>query len=154
PGHLGLYTYTLNNPVILRDPTGRSVEEPGFWEGAIPIWGSGRSAVHHFQEGNWGRGTLHAALAISDGFLVKALVVAAGKVVVKGGAKLVAEEVASTGERAAVNATETAASQKAAGAGEKALATATETGGEMQTLYHYTSEAGHAGILESGEILA
>jgi RHS repeat-associated protein len=120
PGHLALYTYTLNNPVILRDPTGRSVDEPGFWEGAIPIWGSGRSAVHHFQEGNWGRGTLHAALAVSDVFLVKALVVAAGKIVIKGGAKVVAEEVVSSGEKAAVNATETVASRKAAATGSEA----------------------------------
>jgi hypothetical protein len=99
PGHLALYTYVLNNPLILRDPTG-AVDEPGFWEGLIPIWGSGRSAVHHFQEGNWGRGAIYTALAVSDVFLVKSLVVAGGKLVVKGGAKVLAEETVNLGEKA------------------------------------------------------
>jgi hypothetical protein len=98
PGNLGLYTYALNNPLILRDPTG-AVTEPGFWEGLIPIWGSGRSAVHHFQEGNWGRGTFYAAMAVTDVFLVKSLVVAGGKLLVEGGLKIAAEETVNLSEK-------------------------------------------------------
>jgi len=63
------------------------VTEPGFWEGAVPVWGSGKSAVHHFEEGHWGRGTLYSVLAVSDVFLVKALVTGAGKIVFRGGLK-------------------------------------------------------------------
>jgi hypothetical protein len=87
----------------------------------IPIWGSGRTAVHHFQEGNWGRGTLHAALAVSDVFLVKSLVVAGGKLLVKGGAKLVASEAASTSEKAVVKGAEAVASNEASNVGERTV---------------------------------
>ena len=104
PRHFALYTYTLNNPVILRDPTGRqeTVGQPGFGESLIPIWGSGRSAIDHFQKGHWVRGTVFTVLAVTDVFLVKSLVTAGGKVIVEGGAKLLAEEGASTGEKALI----------------------------------------------------
>jgi RHS repeat-associated protein len=113
PGNLALYTYAQNNPLILRDPTG-AVTEPGFWEGLIPIWGSGRSAVHHFQEGNWGRGTFYAAMAVTDVFLVKSLVVAGGKLVVGGGLKLAAEETVQAGEKALVKEAETVVTEQGA----------------------------------------
>jgi RHS repeat-associated protein len=99
PANLSLYAYAWNNPLVLFDPTGSSVSEPGFWEGMIPIWGSGREAVHHFQEGNWGRGVAYSALAISDVFLVKAVVVAGGRLVVQGGIKLATEEAVSVAGR-------------------------------------------------------
>ncbi|HEU4730906.1 MAG TPA: SpvB/TcaC N-terminal domain-containing protein [Kofleriaceae bacterium] len=128
PRHLGLYTYTLNNPVILRDPTGRqeSVGEPGFGESLIPIWGSGRSAIDHFQKGNWVRGSLFTVLAVTDVFLVKSLVTAGGKVLVKGGAKLLVEEGASSGEKAlvqeGVSATERAVVKEGGEVAETAVA--------------------------------
>jgi len=124
PQNLSLYAYAWNNPLALVDPTGSSVSEPGFWEGLIPIWGSGREAVHHFQEGNWGRGALYTALAVSDVFLVKAIVVAGGKLVIKGGVKLATEEL---GERALAReaAEGTADAAKAtAGRAEEAATTA------------------------------
>jgi RHS repeat-associated protein len=65
-----------------------SVGAPGFWEGLIPIWGSGRAAINDFQTGHWGWGIVNTGLAISDVFLVKSLVTAAGKVGVEGLAKL------------------------------------------------------------------
>jgi hypothetical protein len=58
-----------------------SVGQPGFWESLIPVWGSGRSAVDHFENGNYWRGTGYTLLAITDVFLVKSLVVGAGKLI-------------------------------------------------------------------------
>ncbi len=80
-------------------PEEELVGQPGFWESLIPIWGSGRSAVDHFQRGNWGRGLLFTGLAVTDVFLVKSLVVAGGKLVVKGGAKLLTKEAVTAGEK-------------------------------------------------------
>jgi hypothetical protein len=64
-------------------PCSKSVGEPGFWEGMIPMWGSGRAAVNDFQNGRWGWGLVNTALAVSDVFLVKSLVTAGGKLLVK-----------------------------------------------------------------------
>lgn len=50
-----------------------TVDEPGDLESLIPVWGSGKTSVHHFQQGNWKRGVLYAGLAASDVFFVKAL---------------------------------------------------------------------------------
>ena len=56
-----------------------SVGQPGFWEGMIPVWGSGRAAVDYFQNGRIGQGLLHTGIAITDVFLVKSAVTALGK---------------------------------------------------------------------------
>jgi hypothetical protein len=58
---------------------GDGVGQPGTWESLIPIWGSGRAAIDHFQNGNWGRGLLNTGIAISDVFLVKSIGTAIGK---------------------------------------------------------------------------
>lgn len=58
----------------------QSIGQPGFWEGAIPIWGSGRAAIDDFQNGKWGWGLVNTFFAVTDVFLVKSLVVAIGKV--------------------------------------------------------------------------
>jgi hypothetical protein len=58
---------------------GGGVGQPGTWESLIPIWGSGRAAIDHFQSGNWGRGLLNTGIAISDVFLVKSIGTAIGK---------------------------------------------------------------------------
>ena len=63
---------------------GGGVGQPGTWESLIPIWGSGRAAIDHFQSGNWGRGLLNTGIAISDVFLVKSI----GKAIGKGAWKL------------------------------------------------------------------
>ncbi len=66
----------------------KSVGQPGFFEGLIPIWGSGRSAVDDFQNGRWGWGLVNVAFAVTDVFLIKAL--ATG--IIKGvGKKIVTE---------------------------------------------------------------
>jgi len=49
------------------------VGQPELLESMIPFWGSGRSAVDHFQNGNYWRATGYTLLAVSDVFLVKAL---------------------------------------------------------------------------------
>jgi RHS repeat-associated protein len=59
-------------------------ELPGFGASLIPIYGSGKSAYVHFAHGNYGRGVVYTALAISDVFLVKSLVVSGGKILLKG----------------------------------------------------------------------
>lgn len=70
-----------------QDENDNSVSEPGLLESFIPVWGSGRAAVDHFQRGNFWRGLGYTALAISDVFLVKAVATA----VVKGTITLAAK---------------------------------------------------------------
>jgi len=70
-GDVNLFSYTWNSPQNWTDPLGLT-SAPGFWESLIPVWGSGKQAVHEFECGRWGWGTFHAAVAISDVFLVKA----------------------------------------------------------------------------------
>jgi RHS repeat-associated protein len=60
-----------------------SVGEPGFWESLIPIWGSGRESLNHFQKGNYVRGTLWGLLAVTDVFLVRKILTGAGKLASK-----------------------------------------------------------------------
>jgi len=98
-GGLNLYAYCNGNPVDLMDPFGlgpAGVGAPGFWEGLIPVWGSGRAAINDFQEGKWGWGLVNSAVAISDVFLVKAIVVGGGKLLIEGGAKMLATEAVET----------------------------------------------------------
>jgi len=61
------------------DQLGLSVGQPGLGESLIPIWGSSRAAIDHFQNGKIGWGLLQTGLAITDVFLVKGIVTAAGK---------------------------------------------------------------------------
>ena len=78
------YAYCQNNPLNLIDPLGlASIGAPGFWESLIPVWGSGRAAINDFQNGNWGWGTVNLALAVTDVFLVKSLVIGLGKLAAK-----------------------------------------------------------------------
>ncbi|MDD3079700.1 MAG: AMP-binding protein [Paludibacter sp.] len=58
----------------------------------IPIWGSGRSAINAFQEGNYWTGTGYSLLAVTDVFLVKALGTAIVKGAVKVGVKIATRE--------------------------------------------------------------
>lgn len=55
------------------------VGQPGEWESLIPVWGSGRAAVDHFQNGNYWRGAGYTALAISDVFMVKSIATGLGR---------------------------------------------------------------------------
>ena len=61
-----------NHRSNLRSDNG-SVGQPGELESIIPVWGSGRAAFDHFQNGNYWRGLGYTALAVSDVFLVKSL---------------------------------------------------------------------------------
>ena len=47
--------------------------EVGFWEGLIPIWGSGKQAYYDLKRGCVVGGAVSGALAISDVFLVRAV---------------------------------------------------------------------------------
>jgi len=80
---MNMYTYVGNNPLIWIDPYGLAVGSPGTLESMIPIWGSGRAAINHFQEGHYVRGVFNTALAVSDVFLVKAAVTGVAKGAIK-----------------------------------------------------------------------
>jgi len=85
-GGTNLYAFVLNNPINFTDPLGLEV---GFWEGLIPIWGSGKKAYEDFECGRYGWALVNGALAVSDVFLVKAAVTS----VVKLGGNLLLKEV-------------------------------------------------------------
>ena len=64
----GLMGEVTTKPVweSLTSAQSTNVGQPGSWESAIPIWGSGRSAIDHFQNGNIWRGIGYTLLAVSD----------------------------------------------------------------------------------------
>jgi Pretoxin HINT domain/Domain of unknown function (DUF4280) len=66
-----------------------AVGESGFWEGFIPVWGSGRDAINSFQTGHWGWGLFHVGMVAVDVFTlgIGSLVKGAVKGVVKAGVK-------------------------------------------------------------------
>ncbi|TXD83454.1 hypothetical protein ESY86_09525 [Subsaximicrobium wynnwilliamsii] len=69
------------------------------WTRYIPVYGSGVDAYDSFSRGDYWTGAMHTALAISDVFLVKSLVVGAGKFVVRQTAKKITTEVAEQATR-------------------------------------------------------
>jgi RHS repeat-associated protein len=71
----------LHDQFLKEDTNPNSWGVPGFWEGLIPVWGSGRTSANAFQNGRYGSGILNAALAISDLTLIPGLV--------KGGVKAI-----------------------------------------------------------------
>jgi RHS repeat-associated protein len=75
------------NEVTVTGEKETSVGEPGLGESLIPIWGSGRSAINNFQNGNPWAGIGYSVLAISDVFLLKAIATSIGKGVIKLAAK-------------------------------------------------------------------
>lgn len=123
-----------------------SVGEPGLGESLIPIWGSGRESVNHFQHGNYVRGVFWGAMAVSDIFLVKSLVVGAGKLVFRGGASVVAHAAPEVAAHAAPELAAHAAPEVAAhtaptvsahtAANVTAHATATAAAGGGNVVYH------------------
>lgn len=96
---MNTYDYTFSDPLNHRDPFGlRATMEyidainrwyaeqdadffakPGMLEEFIPVWGSGKSAVQAFSDGQWGWGTWHTILAVTDLVPVKAAWTAFGK---------------------------------------------------------------------------
>lgn len=109
-GGSGSYIIYNGNPdagllhtVVVQAYQSKGVGQPKGWETAIPVWGSGRAAVDHFQNGNYWRGIGYSALAISDVFLVKAAVTAIGKGIAVGGAKLASNRVFWSGGEIAKN---------------------------------------------------
>jgi RHS repeat-associated protein len=98
-GGVNLYVYAGQNPVMRSDSFGLcaqtdshdpTVGDPGFWESLIPVWGSGRQAINDFQEGRWGWGLFDTALAVTDLFLIKALVTAPIRAILETGAREIA----------------------------------------------------------------
>lgn len=63
----------INHQKNGEDPPTNSVGQPGEWESLIPVWGSGRAAVDHFQNGNYWTSAGYIALAVSDVFLIKSI---------------------------------------------------------------------------------
>ena len=82
----------LLHTVVVQAYKSKGVGQPGSWESAIPVWGSGRAAYDHFQNGNYWRGIGYSALALSDLFLVKAAVTAIGKGIAVGVSKMAVVE--------------------------------------------------------------
>ena len=106
-GDVNLYRGLVNNPANYLDSMGLDVGEPGLLESLIPVWGSGREAIHSFQNGQYLRGVFHTVLAATDVFLLTSIVTAGGKLLVKGGAKLASKEaIEEATVRTAIEATE------------------------------------------------
>ncbi len=75
---------------------------PGLLESVAPFWGEWRQGQFDFHCGRYGWGVVHSALAVSDVFLVKAVVVGVGKFAWRGMSRLAANELFEMGGRAAV----------------------------------------------------
>jgi RHS repeat-associated protein len=58
---------------------GTTVQQPGFAEGLIPVWGSGKQAIYDFQTGHYGWSAFNTSMAVSDVFLVKSLTTGVAK---------------------------------------------------------------------------
>ena len=78
-GDVSVYAVTPVFTAFGNTATNRGVGQPGFGESLIPFWGSGRTAIDHFQHGNYLRGIGYTALAVTDVFLVKAAATAVAK---------------------------------------------------------------------------
>lgn len=72
------------------------IEEPGFAEGMIPLWGSGKSFLAAAQRGQVGWAIFHGVMFVSDAFLVGALAKAAMKAAGKGAGKVIATTMGGT----------------------------------------------------------
>src|SRR5207245_4681635 len=88
------WTYHSNDPSDApasgEPATAGGVGQPGFVEGLIPIWGSGRAAVDDFQNGRYGWAAFNTAMAVTDvagGALIKGAAKLGGKVIGKVGPK-------------------------------------------------------------------
>jgi RHS repeat-associated protein len=92
------------------------IGQPGFWDGLIPFYGSGRSAIDHFQNGEVGLGFVNVGLCVADIFIVRSLVVGGGRI----GARLLAREAAEEAAGAAERATAQAVAREAAAATSEA----------------------------------
>ena len=85
---LNLSSYCSNGPSLYYDALGNSwldfspgepPAEVGFGEGLIPIYGSLREFDCATYNGEWGKASFHAVMAISDVCLVRSLIGAVGK---------------------------------------------------------------------------
>ncbi len=66
------------------------VGQPGTAESFIPVWGNGRAAFDHAQNGRWGWAALYTAMMVSDFFLVGSIGKLAWKGAVLAGTKIAA----------------------------------------------------------------
>jgi len=74
----------------------RSVGAPGFGESLIPVWGSGRSAIHAWQTGDYQSALFWTAFVLLDIAIVGALIRGGVKIIGQGGIKALGAEVART----------------------------------------------------------
>ena len=97
-GQPNLYGYVGNEPADASDPNGTVRDwldhyaewyqqhgRPGFWEGLIPIWGSGRTAYDDYAHGKPYWGTFWVGVAVTDITLIRSLATAGIKGLWKGG---------------------------------------------------------------------
>lgn len=82
-GRIGLQATSTALSISRSLSSMKDVGAPSTAESFIPVWGSGREAIHDFQTGHPYWGTFNAAMAISDVFLVKGLVTGVGRVATK-----------------------------------------------------------------------
>lgn len=71
-----------------REEAALQSELPGTLGSMAPIYGSARSMIVHGRHGNYVRATIFGALAISDVFLIKSLIVGGGKLLFRAGGSL------------------------------------------------------------------
>jgi RHS repeat-associated protein len=69
-----LYGYAAGDPASLVDPYGLAVREATFFEGLVPVYGSGLQSVHHFNCGEWGWGLFYGVLAVTELFGIGSVV--------------------------------------------------------------------------------
>jgi len=60
-------------------PARKGVGQPGLVESMVPVWGNGRAALDHYQNGEYWQAAAYTALAVSDIFMIKAAAVAITK---------------------------------------------------------------------------
>ncbi len=75
--------YRKTQEELLKE-AGLQKELPSGAAAFLPLYGPGKSSYVHFAHGNYGRGIVYGALAISDVFLVKSLVLSGGRLLGKG----------------------------------------------------------------------
>ena len=75
--------HSSGKPVVAQATVPSAISSPigaaTGWSQAWPLYGSGRNAINNFQTGHPAMGTMDAAMAVSDVFLVKSVVVATVK---------------------------------------------------------------------------
>jgi RHS repeat-associated protein len=163
PSNLGLYTYSWNSPIRLRDPDGRCPTDAGVCEvkdfsyeaaadqliGMVPIVGPLRDGYRDIRDGNVGGVVVDAAFLAADLYDAGSAIrgtLTAGRIAARGGASIVGREVravAAAESRAAASAERAAGEQAAAAAATapRRVVTGHPAAAEGGTTLHRTGSA-------------